>query len=190
MEDDIHVSIEEVRQGNDQAYRAIVDTYTAPIYSHVCRMTHNSHEAQEIAQETFLRAYINLNRYDVNRKFSTWLYRIATNLTIDRIRKRKPDLYLDAELPESSGMNGYNAVAAPVVCPEDKVVQQEWQEQVRHAVMALPPKYRKVILLKYMEDCSTEEISCRLQLPENTVKTHVHRGREALRKQFIKVESL
>lgn len=75
-------------------------------------MLGNVHEAEDIAQEAFIRAYVNIDSFDINRKFSTWLYRIATNLTIDRIRKKKPDYYLDAEVAGTEGLTMYSQIAA------------------------------------------------------------------------------
>ncbi|MGV2516621.1 UNVERIFIED_CONTAM: sigma-70 family RNA polymerase sigma factor, partial [Bacillus subtilis] len=82
----------------------------------------NVHEAEDIAQEAFIRAYVNIDSFDINRKFSTWLYRIATNLSIDRIRKKKPDYYLDAEVAGTEGLTMYSQIAADGVLHEDAVV--------------------------------------------------------------------
>ena len=75
-------------------------------------MLGNAQEAEDIAQEAFVRAYINIHTFDQKRKFSTWLFRIATNLCIDRIRKKKPDYYLDANVPGTEGLNMYSQIAA------------------------------------------------------------------------------
>ena len=93
-------------------------------------MLGNAHEAEDIAQEAFIRAYVNIESFDVNRKFSTWLYRIATNLTIDRIRK-KPDYYLDAEVAGTEGLNMYSQIAADGILPEDEVVSLELSSTIQ-----------------------------------------------------------
>ncbi|MBD1382467.1 RNA polymerase sigma factor SigW [Metabacillus arenae] len=184
METIIKNRIKQVRKGDQNAFAEIVDLYKDKIYQLCYRMLGNSHEAEDIAQEAFIRAYVNINSYDINRKFSTWLYRIATNLTIDRIRKKKPDYYLDAEVAGTEGLTMYSQVAADVALPEDEVVSMELQETIQKEILKLPDKYRSVIVLKYIDELSLIEISEILNIPVGTVKTRIHRGREALRKQL------
>lgn len=92
MDTMIKKRIKQVKKGDQNAFADIVDLYKDKIYQLCYRMLGNAHEAEDIAQEAFIRAYVNIESFDVNRKFSTWLYRIATNLTIDRIRKKKAGL--------------------------------------------------------------------------------------------------
>ncbi|MCL7749665.1 RNA polymerase sigma factor SigW [Halalkalibacter alkaliphilus] len=176
--------IREVRKGDQQAFAEIVELYKDKVYQVAYRMVGNVHEAQDVAQEAFLRAYTNIDRFDVNRKFSTWLFRIATNVAIDRLRKKKPDFYLQDEVKGSEGLTFESQLAADEERPEDQVVTIEMQEWVQHEINQLPPKYRTAIILKYMEDLSISEISDILDIPQSTVKTRVHRGREALRKRM------
>jgi len=147
-------------------------------------MLNNQHEAEDIAQEAFIRAYTNLHTFDLNRKFSTWLFRIATNLCIDRIRKKKPDYYLDAEVAGTDGLDMYSQISSPDRLPEEEVEGMELQERIQYEISCLSEKYRTVIILKYIEELSLQEISEILNIPLGTVKTRIHRGREALRKQL------
>lgn len=147
-------------------------------------MLGNREEAQDAAQEAFIRAYVNIHSYDTSKKFSTWLYRIATNLCIDRIRKKKPDYYLDAEVAGTDGLNMYSQIAADQVLPEEELEQVELQEFIQSEILKLPEKYRTVIVLKYIDELSLKEISDILDLPLGTVKTRIHRGREALRNRL------
>ncbi len=147
-------------------------------------MLGNRYEAEDIAQETFIRVYVNIHSFDENRKFPTWLYRIATNLTIDRMRKRKPDYYLDAEIKGADGLTLYSQLAAGNRLPEEEVQGMELQEVIHRAIAGLPPKYRSIIILKYLEEFSLQEISEITDVPLGTVKTRIHRGREALRKKL------
>ncbi|ENH98069.1 RNA polymerase sigma factor SigW [Gracilibacillus halophilus YIM-C55.5] len=147
-------------------------------------MIGNRHEAEDLAQEAFLRAYVNIHSYDEKRKFSTWLYRIATNLSIDRIRKKKPDVYLDAEIKGTDGINLYAQIPNDEALPEQQVESLEMQTLIQEEIMSLPPKYRSVIALRFMDELSLKEISEILQLPVGTIKTRIHRGREALRKKL------
>lgn len=174
----------EVLKGDQNAFAEIVELYKDKVFQLCYRMLGNSYEAEDMAQEAFIRAYVNIDRYNINKKFSTWLYRIATNLCIDRIRKKKPDYYLDAEVAGTDGLTMYSQIAADVVLPEDEVTSMELQVQIQKEISKLPEKYRSVIVLKYIEELSLNEISEILELPLGTVKTRIHRGREALRKKL------
>ncbi|MHA6259236.1 RNA polymerase sigma factor SigW [Sporosarcina sp. CAU 1771] len=184
MDELINKRINEVIKGNQDAFEEIVTLFQHRLY-HVCyRMLNNAQEAEDIAQEAFVRAYINIHTFDQKRKFSTWLFRIATNLCIDRIRKKKPDYYLDANVPGTEGLDMYSQIAADGELPEDEVERMETQERVQYEISKLPDKYRSVIVLRYIEELPLQEIGDILELPLGTVKTRVHRGRIALRKQM------
>jgi len=180
----VNKRIKEVLNGDQNAFAEIVELYQDKLYRVCFRMLGNKHEAEDIAQEAFVRAFINIHTFDINRKFSTWLYRIGTNLCIDRIRKKKPDYYLDADIAGTDGLNMYSQIASTTELPEEEVVKMEMQERVQYEITRLPDKYRAVIILKYMEDLPLQEISEILDMPLGTVKTRIHRGREALRKQL------
>ena len=180
----VNKRIKQVLKGDQNAYADIVNLYQHKLYQICYRMLGNKQEAEDIAQEAFVRAYINLHSYDQKRKFSTWIYRIATNLCIDRIRKKKPDYYLDAEVAGTDGLDMYSQIAADEQLPEDVVAQMELQDRIQYEISRLPDKYRSVIVLKYIEELSLQEISEILDMPLGTVKTRIHRGREALRKQL------
>ncbi len=131
MENLIKKRIKQVKKGDQNAFAEIVDLYKDKIYQLCYRMLGNVHEAEDIAQEAFIRAYVNIDSFDINRKFSTWLYRIATNLTIDRIRKKKPDYYLDAEVAGAEGLTMYSQIAADGVLPEDAVLSLELSDTIQ-----------------------------------------------------------
>jgi RNA polymerase sigma-70 factor (ECF subfamily) len=173
-----------VKKGDQNAFEELVELYQDKVYQISYRMLGNKHEAEDAAQEAFVRAYLNIDQYNEDHKFSTWLFRITTNLTIDLIRKKKPDYYLDAELQGKEGLNLYSQLAAGEELPEDQVTTLELQNTIQQEVLKLPAKYRSAITLKYLEDLSIKEISEILKLPVATVKTRIHRGREALRKKL------
>ncbi|MDZ5474160.1 RNA polymerase sigma factor SigW [Bacillus sp. 31A1R] len=187
METLIKARIKQVLKGDQSAFAEIVEIYKDKVYQLCYRMLGNRHEAEDMAQEAFIRAYVNITRFNINLKFSTWLYRIATNLCIDRIRKKKPDYYLDAEVSGTDGLTMYSQVAADTSLPEDDLENLELQETIQKEISKLPEKYRSVIVLKYIEELSLNEISEILDIPLGTVKTRIHRGREALRHQLRNV---
>jgi RNA polymerase sigma-70 factor, ECF subfamily len=184
MEALVKKRIKQVIKGDQNAFGDVIDIYKDKVFQICYRMLGNRHEAEDISQEAFLRAYVNINRFNMDLKFSTWLYRIATNLCIDRIRKKKPDYYLDAEVPGTDGLNMYSQISSDSRLPEEDVESLELQAVIQREISKLPEKYRSVIVLKYIEELSLNEISEILELPLGTVKTRIHRGREALRKQL------
>lgn len=184
MEAIVKKRINQVLKGDQNAFGEIIEIYKDKVFQICFRMIGNRHEAEDIAQEAFIRAYVNINSFNINLKFSTWLYRIATNLCIDRIRKKKPDYYLDAEIAGTEGLTMYSQIDSKTPLPEDDIESLELQETIQREISKLPEKYRSVIILKYIEELSLNEISEILDLPLGTVKTRIHRGREALRKQL------
>ncbi|CAM3763642.1 RNA polymerase sigma factor SigW [Marinicrinis lubricantis] len=172
------------RDGDRSAFAELVDLYKDKIYHLGYRMLGNAHEAEDIVQETFLRVYRSLKSYDPSHKFSTWIYRIGTNLCIDRLRKRKFHAFsLDADTTED-GLDGYSMLASEDLTPEQQITLSETQQHIRQAIDKMPEKYRSVVVLRYLHDLSLQEISGILGMPVTTVKTRVHRGREYLRKRL------
>lgn len=131
-----------------------------------------------------MRVFANFERYDSSHKFSTWIYRIGTNLCIDRLRKRKSVYSLDAEVSNGES-DGYAMLASKGDSPEDQAVLSETRVLIRRAIEELPEKYKTVVILRYFHDLSLQEISHILDMPVTTVKTRVHRGREYLRKKLL-----
>ncbi|RIW27613.1 RNA polymerase sigma factor SigW [Bacillus salacetis] len=180
----VNKRIKQVLKGDQDAFAEVIELYKDKVFQICFRMLGNRHEAEDISQEAFIRAYVNIHTFNQKRKFSTWLYRIATNLCIDRIRKKKPDYYLDAEVTGTDGLTMYSQIAADGQLPEEEVEEMELQAEIQRQILKLPDKYRSVIVLKYIDELSLQEISEILDLPLGTVKTRIHRGREALRKQL------
>ncbi|MDX8362674.1 MULTISPECIES: RNA polymerase sigma factor SigW [Bacillaceae] len=187
METIVKKRIKQVIKGDQNAFAEIVEIYKDKVFQLCYRMLGNRHEAEDIAQEAFIRAYTNIQSFNQDLKFSTWLYRIATNLSIDRIRKKKPDYYLDAEVSGTDGLTMYSNVAADEALPEEELERLELHETIQGEILKLPEKYRTVIVLKYIDELPLKEISKILDLPIGTVKTRIHRGREALRNQLRNV---
>ncbi len=184
MEAIVKKRIKQVKKGDQNAFGEIVEIYKNKVYQICYRMLGNRHEAEDAAQEAFIRAFVNIHTFNQDLKFSTWLFRIATNLCIDKIRKKKPDFYLDAEVSGTEGLTLYSQIASETELPEDELESLELQEEVQKQILKLPDKYRTVIVLKYIEELSLNEISEILNLPLGTVKTRIHRGRDCLRQQL------
>jgi RNA polymerase sigma-70 factor (ECF subfamily) len=144
-------------------------------------MIGNAEDAGDLVQETFLRAYGALASFRQDASFLTWLYKIASNLSIDQMRARrsKGALSLDVELDE-----GREPAADRSSSPEEKVVRGAVSEIVQKAVMNLPERYRTVVVMRHLHGMSIEEIAEITKLPSGTVKTHLFRAREMLRERL------
>jgi len=174
-------------KGDQQAFAEIVRLYQEKLYHMAYRMLGNRQEAEDVVQDAFLRVHHHMERYDEKLKFSTWIYRIATNLCIDRLRKRKPSYSLDAQPTDHEGLDGYSMIPSDNRTPESEVLLSETQRIIHEAIATLPVKYKTVMVLRYLQEMSLQEIGDVLGMPVTTVKTRVHRGREFLRKKLERV---
>lgn len=174
--------VKRIKKGDQQAFAELVTEYKDKLFNVAYRMLGNRQEAEDVVQESFLRVYSNIGQYDANYKLSTWIYRITTNLCIDRLRKKKVAVdSLDEEFTENEGQTLYDRLSSREPTPEEAALIQETQAVVQYAIDQLPPAYRAAIVLRYIHDLSMQEISDILQIPVPTVKTRLHRGREALK---------
>jgi RNA polymerase sigma-70 factor, ECF subfamily len=177
--------IKSIKKGDHTAFERLVDMYKDKVFHLAYRMLKDSYEAEDIAQEAFVRVYLNIEKYDEKYKFSTWIYRIATNLAIDRIRKKKADYSLDEEVTGTDGLTLYAQIPSEEESPDRQVEFLETKDILEQHILQLPKKYRIAITLRYLEELSMKEISEIMDLPIATVKTRIHRGREALRKSLV-----
>lgn len=169
--------LERARQGDREAFSELVEMYHAQVYSLCYRMLGNPHDAEDAAQETFLRAYRAMKRYDPSKKFITWLLSIAANYCIDQHRKRKAVL-IDLDQAPQMGMMDQN----PGV--ESQMVRREQQAQVQALLGRLKPKDRAALVLRFWYDYSYEEIAASLSLTVSAVKSRLHRSRVEMAKMW------
>ncbi|PKR77554.1 RNA polymerase sigma factor SigW [Halalkalibacillus sediminis] len=174
--------IKQIKKGNNEAFGELIDLYQQKIYQHCYRMLGNHHDAQEIAQETFFKAYKNIHTFKKQKKFSPWLYRIATNLAIDYMRKKKPISILDNEIKGSEQLTMLDQIESNEPSPDQAFEKKATNEELQYHLLQLPEKYRAVIVLRYIQELSLQEIADILDLPLGTVKTQIHRGRDVLKK--------
>jgi RNA polymerase sigma factor (sigma-70 family) len=170
--------------GDDTAYRKLMDKYHDQIYNFVYRMVHDHEQVEDLTQEAFIKAFQSLKSFNEEFAFSTWLYKIATNNSIDFIRKRKLQMY-SIDKPVESKDSDFTFELPDETYEADKaVIRDQRSAMLRDAINELPDKYRKVIQLRHMEERSYEEIAKALKLPIGTVKAHIFRAREILFKQL------
>lgn len=166
--------------GDQSAYAFLLNKYHQPLYFHVVRMVHVRDMVDDLLQEIFTKAFDNLHTYNSAYAFSTWLYRIATNHSIDHLRKRRlRTTSLDEPVQTKDGEVRIE-VADDSEQTDAEVLHRQRALILKDAVEALPPRFRRVIELRHMEDKSYQEIAELLDLPLGTVKAHIFRAREAL----------
>jgi RNA polymerase sigma-70 factor (ECF subfamily) len=171
--------INQAKHGDDNAFAFLVDRYQKPVYSLCYRMLGNSKDAEDAAQESLIRAFIHLKKYDTNRPFATWLLSIASHYCIDRIRKRQlPTISMDALpdeiIPDRTAPN-----------PEIKIRETERELLVHELIEKLNPLDRAAIILKYWHQCSELEIAEALNLSVSAVKSRLYRSRQTLAELWI-----
>ncbi|MCI1858146.1 MAG: RNA polymerase sigma factor SigW [Sporolactobacillus sp.] len=176
--------IKKVKKNDHQAFAELVERYKSSVYTICLRMVGDRQEAEDLSQETFIRAYNHIAQFDTGRKFSTWIFRIATNLAIDFLRRKKPSVSLDAQIPGTEGLALNATLSDRKMLPDEEIIRTETERWVQHEISLLPEKYRTAIVLKYIEDLSLKEIGEIMALPVGTVKTRIHRGREMLRRNM------
>jgi RNA polymerase sigma-70 factor (ECF subfamily) len=168
-------AVHRARAGDENAFAVLVETYQTPIYNLCYRMLGEAGEAEDAAQETFLRAYHQLARYDPACSFKTWLFAIANHHCIDRLRKRRLTwLSIDDDLPPHPALNDQ----APG--PEEANVRREQAEQLQTLLAKLPPDDRAVVVMRYWYDLSYEEIAEATSTTVSAVKSRLHRARGSL----------
>jgi RNA polymerase sigma-70 factor, ECF subfamily len=177
--------IARARQGDEAAYRVLLERYERPVFSICIRMVRNREEAQDLAQEAFMKVFAMLDRYNPAYAFSSWLFKITSNLCIDSIRKRRIDtLPMDQPVETPGGSEYARQYESPDDDPEGVYVKNEKMQQLSEAVDALPPHYRLMIVLRHQQDLSYEEIAETLEVPLGTVKARIHRAREMLKSKL------
>jgi RNA polymerase sigma-70 factor (ECF subfamily) len=173
------------RAGREAAYRELIRRYERPIFSLILRMVRDRQLAEDLAQETFIKALNAIGSYRPEFKFSSWIFKIANNAAIDHLRRRELDtLSLDGS-PSAATPEAIEATIPQIgdraETPLEELEARELGGAIEQAIGALRPEYRSCILLRHVEGRSYEEIAEILELPLGTVKTYIHRARHQLR---------
>ncbi len=161
-----------VIKGDSQAFTQLVEAYQRPVYNLCYRMLGAPQDAEDAAQETFLRAYLNIRRYDPTRPFSTWLLSIAAHYCIDQVRKRRPVVSIE-ELPVPD-------LPEPAPGLESLLTRKQEQERVQKLLKVLDPVDRAAVVMYYWYDYSYDEICQSLNLSMSAVKSRLHRARRLM----------
>ena len=157
------------RRGDRNAFGELVTCYQTGVFNVCYRLLHERDEAEDLAQETFMRAYDRLHIFDLDREFGPWIRRIAANLCLNYLESRKVTVQLDEERDADESQR-----------PEKQVEVHERSAQIRATLLSLPPHYRVVIELRHYQELSYDEIARELQIPLSDVKSHLFRARKLL----------
>lgn len=175
-------------QANDRAaFNEIVLRYKAKVYNYISRMVRNALDAEDLTQETFVRAYLSIRSFQSRASLNTWLFRIATNLCIDYSRKQKthlPALSLTQEQGEEVGSDVQRDIPDLAFDPQRLLLNKELGRRLEEALHQLPEKLRTVVLLYDIEGLSYEEIASIVECPLGTVKSRLFNARAALREKL------
>ena len=171
-------------RGDQPAYKKLLKKYHDQIFHLVSRIIHNKEQVEDLTQEAFVKAFASLKNFNEEYAFSTWLYKIATNSSIDYIRKRKLDTF-SIDKPVSMEESEYSYELPDTTYQPDKhLIQLQRSKLLEEAIDNLPEKYKRVIILRHTEERDYAEIAKMLKLPIGTVKAHIFRARELLYKSL------
>jgi len=175
MEEAEKTWVQQARAGDPAAFSRLVEAYQKPVYNLAYRLLGNSVEAEDAAQETFIRAYTKLETYDPSRKFSSWMLSIASHYCIDMLRRRRANLLSIEELPPMIDLSLPRSAQ-----PEQVVMEGQVADDVQRLLNTLPPSYRTPVILRYWYDMSYKEFAVAMEVTESTIKTRLHRARAKL----------
>jgi len=174
--------IQQALAGDEQAFGKLRQKYQHAIYNLISRMIRDRQEVEDLTQEAFIKAFTSLESFNDEYAFSTWLYKIATNNCIDHIRRKKLKTFsIDKPLPSKDGDYAFELPDTSFE-PDRELIDTQRKAILKKAIASLPPKYRKVIELRHVEEREYQDIAKILGLPLGTVKAHIFRARELLYK--------
>ena len=151
--------------------RQLFNRYRDAIHRLFVQRLGGVNDADDLLQETFIKVYINLHRYSTDYTFGQWVYTIARNTFIDFVRRRQDDLSIDER---------FSSPPSTAPTPEESVISLQQRTQIEHYLERLTPRYRTLIVMRFFDEYSYEEIAAKLTLPLGTVKTQIHRAREQM----------
>ncbi|KYG73441.1 MULTISPECIES: sigma-70 family RNA polymerase sigma factor [Roseivirga] len=166
---------------DEQAYADLMKRYKKPVYHMILKMVRNVDDAEDLTIEAFAKAFKNLHKFKKDFTFSTWLFRIATNNTIDFIRKKRLDtMSLNTSFKDDNGEAVTIDVQDKNLNPQEEAIKAQKIDLVRMFVGKLPAKYQRLVKLRYFDELSYDEIAKELDAPLGTVKAQLHRARELM----------
>lgn len=181
--------IKKAAKGDPDAFESLMLQYQTPVYNLCFRIVGNAEDAADMTQETFLKAWKNLEGFHMESSLSTWLYRLANNCCLDLLRskKRKPTISIVREDDEGEEMSFDPVDPSPQ--PDELLIKKEENQILQEALLSLDEQQRAILTLRVVNDMSYEDISQVLQIKEGTVKSRLARARENLRKKVLQLRN-
>jgi RNA polymerase sigma-70 factor, ECF subfamily len=178
------------QEGDESAFRRLLERYQDRIVNYVYRIVSDSDTAQDLAQEVFIKIYLNAGRYLPGSQFAPWLYRIATNLAINEMRRRKRWRFFSIdESREDEDRPMFEIADESVIGADELISQKETSALVEKGLAKVPLKYRTLLILREIEGYDYEDISRILEIPRGTVKSRLNRGRALLKTAITRLDS-
>ena len=168
--------------GDDTAFEYLFNRYRDAIHRLFVQRLGGTNDADDLLQETFIKVFLNLGKYDTAFTFGQWIYTIARNTFIDFMRKRRDDLQIDTS---PAGGTAYINPPSHEATPEERVINNQNGKQLENHLSHMTPRYRRLIELRFFKEYSYEEIAAELDIPLGTVKTQIHRARTQLCKLIV-----
>jgi RNA polymerase sigma-70 factor, ECF subfamily len=172
-------------EGRQRAFRELLTRYERPVFSLVFRMVRDRELAEDVAQEAFVKAFNAIHSYNPSYKFSSWIFKIANNMAIDRLRKKELDTVSIHGSPNARSQDEEEesriTLTAQDETPDQYTENRELGNQIEEAMGHLRPEYRTAVLLRHVEGHSYQEVAHIMEVPVGTVKTFIHRGRSELK---------
>jgi RNA polymerase sigma-70 factor (ECF subfamily) len=177
------------QKGNAEAFASLVDRHKGRVYRTLYQVVGHDQDAQDLAQEVFLRLYRSLDSFRGDAAFTTWLHRLTINIALDwlRARKRRP-LQVPLEPPPDEPDGPVRELRSDGLTPEEEALRSERQRQIRHAIMDLSQDYREVVMLYHFQHLSYQQIADRLGVPVRTVETRLYRAKRLLKEALTAKE--
>ena len=179
--------IEKVRQGDTQAFEVLVERYQTKVYNLALRMCGNEDDAFDLAQDAFIRAWKSLGSFQFESAFSTWLFRLTSNLCLDYLRAKKRRAAISLTMSGEEDEQAQLDVPDPAMTPEEAVLASEDKAILMEAINSLSADYRQIITLRAINDLSYAEIAKVLQIQEGTVKSRLSRARAELKNKLLQI---
>ncbi|MDP3956877.1 MAG: RNA polymerase sigma factor [bacterium] len=175
--------VREFLDGDDKAFEQLLKSYLSAVYNFIFQMTRERAVAEDLTQETFIKAWRHLARFDQKKSFKTWLFTIAKNTTYDFFKKKKtlPFSYFEDE----EGKNRLDTVSEGTPLPDEILAAAETSKELDQALRKIPEPYRELLLLAYREDFSLQEIAEILATPYNTIKSRHQRALKILKQTIL-----
>lgn len=179
--------IQQVLAGDKDAFGSLVELYQDRVYNLALRMCGNADDALDLSQEAFFRAWRGLSGFQQEASFSTWLFRLTSNVCLDWLRAKKRHPTVSLTTADDEGEEVQMELPDPGKSPEELLESAEDRDTLVKALNELPVEYRQVLTMRAINDMSYTEIAEALQINEGTVKSRLSRARLALRKKFLEI---